>query len=56
MLDDRERRISETELSAQTLEFLQLLSDAMRNNNTSDLARPEWAERLRRTARALRTD
>jgi len=39
---DLERRINDAELRAQTREFLQLLSDAVRNNNTSDINRPEW--------------
>ena len=38
-----DRRISDEDLKSQTGEFLRLLADAVRQNNTSDLSRPEWS-------------
>ena len=38
-----ERRIGEEDLKSQTSEFLRLLADAVHQNNTTDLSRPEWS-------------
>jgi rsbT co-antagonist protein RsbR len=39
---DKDRRISDADLEAQTREFLQLVGKAVQQNNTEDITRAEW--------------